>query len=191
MWQRFHRLDTKKELAKIAVRAKENQGTRTDLTSVRNLTEVDTKKELAKIAVRAKENQGTRTDLGNNLPQKSAESQSDRETRTQIVQEALERRESWGPVRQVPPDQRPLPIPPPIRGRSKRTRGDSIPITDEMKALMRKFLENEDRPVRSLIRRDYDVDTSDIHRWLSGEKQFMRAGTWNKLKPVLERFSGE
>ena len=109
----------------------------------------------------------------------------------EIVQEALERRESWGPVRQVPPDQRPLPIPPPIRGRSKRTRGDSIPITDEMKALMRKFLENEDRPVRSLIRRDYDVDTSDIHRWLSGEKQFMRAGTWNKLKPVLERFSGE
>ena len=50
-------IDTKKELAKIAVRAKENQGTRTDLTSVRNLTEVDTKKELAKIAARAKENQ--------------------------------------------------------------------------------------------------------------------------------------
>ena len=41
----------------IGARAKENQGTRTDLTSVRNLTEVDTKKELAKIAVRAKENQ--------------------------------------------------------------------------------------------------------------------------------------
>ena len=37
------------------------------------------------IAARAKENQGTRTDLGNNLPQKSAESQSDRETRTQIA----------------------------------------------------------------------------------------------------------
>jgi len=34
-----------------------------------------------KDAARAKENQGTRTDLGNNLPQKSAESQSDRETR--------------------------------------------------------------------------------------------------------------
>ena len=108
-----------------------------------------------------------------------------------IVQEALERRESWGPVRPVPPDQRPLPIPPPIGERPKRTRGDSIPITDEMKTLMRKFLENEKRPVRSRIRKDYDVDTSDIHRWLSGEKLFMRAGTWNKLKPVLERFSGE
>ena len=35
----------------------ENQGTRTDLTSVRNLTEADTKKELAKIAARAKEKQ--------------------------------------------------------------------------------------------------------------------------------------
>jgi len=34
----------------IAARAKENQGTRTDLTSVRNLTEVDTKKEIAKLA---------------------------------------------------------------------------------------------------------------------------------------------
>jgi DNA-binding XRE family transcriptional regulator len=31
-------------------RARENQGTRTDLTSVRNLTNVDTKKELAKVA---------------------------------------------------------------------------------------------------------------------------------------------
>ncbi len=30
--------------------AKETQGTRTDLTSVRNLTKVDTKKELGKIA---------------------------------------------------------------------------------------------------------------------------------------------
>ncbi len=35
----------------------ENQGTRTDLTSVRNLTEADTKKELAKIAAKAKEKQ--------------------------------------------------------------------------------------------------------------------------------------
>jgi N6-adenosine-specific RNA methylase IME4 len=34
----------------IAVKAKENQGTRTDLTSVRNLTNVDTKKELATLA---------------------------------------------------------------------------------------------------------------------------------------------
>ena len=34
----------------IAEKAKENQGARTDLTSVRNLTNVDTKKELAKIA---------------------------------------------------------------------------------------------------------------------------------------------
>jgi len=30
--------------------AKENQGTRTDLTSVRNLTNVDTKKEIAKLS---------------------------------------------------------------------------------------------------------------------------------------------
>ena len=34
----------------IAKKAKENQGTRTDITSVRNLTNVDTKKELASIA---------------------------------------------------------------------------------------------------------------------------------------------
>lgn len=34
----------------VAARAKTSQGTRTDLTSVRNLTEVDTKKELAKAA---------------------------------------------------------------------------------------------------------------------------------------------
>ncbi len=34
----------------IAARAKENQGVRTDLTSVRNLTNVDTKKEIAKAA---------------------------------------------------------------------------------------------------------------------------------------------
>jgi hypothetical protein len=109
----------------------------------------------------------------------------------EIVQGALERRDTWGPVRSVPPDQRPLPIPPHIGERPKRTKSDSIPITDDMKELMRKFLENEDRPVRTLIRRDYGVDTSDIHRWLSGEKRFMRAGTWKRLKPVLERFSGE
>lgn len=109
----------------------------------------------------------------------------------EIVQEALERRESWGPVRAVPPDQRPLPIPPPIAERQKRTRGDSIPITYDMKVLMQKFVDNPKKPTRLLIRKDYDVDTSDIHRWLSGEKPFMRAGTWNKLKPVLERFSGE
>ncbi len=47
----FQRADLALELEPlIAARAKENQGTRTDLTSVRNLTEVDTKKELAKIA---------------------------------------------------------------------------------------------------------------------------------------------
>jgi len=34
----------------IAKKAKENQGARTDITSVRNLTNVDTKKELASIA---------------------------------------------------------------------------------------------------------------------------------------------
>ncbi len=34
----------------IAKKAKENQGERTDLTSVRNLTNVDTKKEIAKLA---------------------------------------------------------------------------------------------------------------------------------------------
>jgi len=43
----------------------ENQGTRTDLTSVRNLTEVDTKKELAKIAAKAKENQRLSEGAGN------------------------------------------------------------------------------------------------------------------------------
>lgn len=106
-----------------------------------------------------------------------------------IVQEALERRDTWEPVRTVTPDQRPLPIPPPIGVRAKRTRGDSIPITDDMKSLMRAFQDNPDRPVRSLIRRDYGVDTSDIHRWVSGEKQYMRAGTWNRLKPVLEQFA--
>ena len=47
----FQRADLALELEPlIAARAKENQGTRTDLTSVRNLTEADTKKELAKIA---------------------------------------------------------------------------------------------------------------------------------------------
>lgn len=34
----------------IAAKAKETQGTRTDLTSVTNVTNVDTKRELAKIA---------------------------------------------------------------------------------------------------------------------------------------------
>ena len=43
----------------------ENQGTRTDLTSVRNLTEADTKKELAKIAAKAKENQRLSEGAGN------------------------------------------------------------------------------------------------------------------------------
>ena len=61
----------------------ENQGTRTDLTSVRNLTEVDTKKELAKIAAKAKENQGTRTDL--NIPQISAKSIDTREELAKIA----------------------------------------------------------------------------------------------------------
>lgn len=107
----------------------------------------------------------------------------------EIIQGALERREELEPVRTVSPDQVPLPIPPPREKRAKRTRGDSIPITDEMKSIMRRFLENEDRPVRSVLRRDYDVDTSDLHRWLSGEKTHMRVDTWRRLKPVLERFS--
>ena len=50
----------------------ENQGTRTDLTSVRNLTEVDTKKELAKIAAKAKENQRLSEGAGNKGMQISA-----------------------------------------------------------------------------------------------------------------------
>lgn len=50
----------------------ENQGTRTDLTSVRNLTEADTKKELAKIAAKAKENQRLSEGAGNKGMQISA-----------------------------------------------------------------------------------------------------------------------
>ena len=54
------------------------------------------------IAARAKENQGTRTDLGNNLPQKSAESQSDRETRTQIAHLAGVSHDTVAKVKKIP-----------------------------------------------------------------------------------------
>ena len=71
----------------------------------------------------------------------------------------------------------------------RRARGDSIPVTDDMKGLMRAFQSNPDRPVRSELRREYQVDTSDLPRWISGEKPRMRVDTWERLKPILEQFA--
>ena len=71
----------------------------------------------------------------------------------------------------------------------RRARGDSIPVTEDMKELMRAFRDNPDRPVRSELRRDYQVDTSDLLRWISGEKPRMRKDTWERVKPVLEQFA--
>lgn len=48
---------------------------------------------------------------------------------------------------------------------------------------------NPDRPVRSELRREYQVDTSDLPRWISGEKPRMRVDTWERLKPILEQFA--
>ncbi|NLH78221.1 MAG: hypothetical protein GX465_14410 [Acidobacteria bacterium] len=73
----------------------------------------------------------------------------------------------------------------------RRPRGDSILITEDMKELMMAYLDNPERPVRAELRRDYQVDTSDLPRWISGEKPRMKRETWIRLKPVLERFSGE
>lgn len=85
--------------------------------------------------------------------------------------------------------------PVPVRVRKdmshRRPRGDSIPITDDMKELMRAFMNNPERPVRSELRRDYQVDTSDLPRWINGEKPRMRRETWLKLKPILEQFAGK
>mgnify|MGYP001156610742 FL=1 len=71
----------------------------------------------------------------------------------------------------------------------RRARGDSIPVTEDMKELMRAFMDNPDRPVRSELRRDYQVDTSDLPRWISGEKPRMRKDTWERVKPILEQFA--
>ena len=54
---------------------------------------------------------------------------------------------------------------------------------------MRAFMDNRDRPVRSELRRDYQVDTSDLLRWISGEKPRMRVDTWERVKPILEQFA--
>jgi len=43
--------------------------------------------------------------------------------------------------------------------------------------------------VRSELRREYQVDTSDLPRWISGEKPRMRVDTWERLKPILEQFA--
>lgn len=71
----------------------------------------------------------------------------------------------------------------------RKPRGDSIEITAEMRSLMFKFQNNPDRPYRSELRRDYGIDISDLRRWISGEKPRMRKETWERLKPVLERYA--
>lgn len=71
----------------------------------------------------------------------------------------------------------------------RKPRGDSIEITADMRSLMIRFQNNPDRPYRSELRRDHGIDVSDIQRWISGEKPRMRKETWERLKPVLERYA--
>ena len=73
----------------------------------------------------------------------------------------------------------------------RKMRGDSILITEEMKGLMRAFQDNPDKPVRKVIRRELGIDTSDVPRWISGERPSMRKITWKKLRPLLLQYSGQ
>lgn len=94
-----------------------------------------------------------------------------------------------------PPGPRPEETPAPARTRTiagrgaTRLRGDSIPITDEMKSLMGRYLENPSHPTRREFKALYGIDIGDMPRWLSGEKAGMRKATWEILKPLLEEFA--
>lgn len=72
----------------------------------------------------------------------------------------------------------------------RRARGDSIAITEDMRALMETFMQNPDHPTRREVRGKFGVDTSDLRLWVSGEKPRMRKDTWERLKPVLEEYAG-
>lgn len=73
--------------------------------------------------------------------------------------------------------------------RVRKSRGDSIDITEEMRALMRSYQNNLERPTRRELRVDYGIDTGDLPRWISGEKTRMRIQTWERLEPILRKFA--
>ena len=100
------------------------------------------------------------------------------------IREGLERERAGGPGEGEAPARTRT-----VTGRATRLRGDSIPITDEMKSLMGRYLENPSHPTRREFKALYGIDIGDMPRWLSGEKTGMRKATWEILKPVLEEFA--